>query len=168
MTPLSIDRNLSRREFGKQLKAALAAEWPHVKWSVRADRGSAWEWVNVYWEFGPTWERVREFTANTEPQDSEIETDYAGSGWKLALARSIPDTVLEEVARALCEANGVGFHDIDQQHLYGPEDPEDTERLGTRVHMLVSGTEWPAGKVFDGVDSTFGYLTFRDEKENQG
>ena len=154
MTPLSIDRNLSRREFGKQLKAALAAEWPHVKWSVRGYRGSAREWVNVYWEFGPTWERVREFTANT--------------GRKLTLTRSIPDTVLEEVARSLREANGVEFRDIDQQHLYGPEDPEDTERLGTRVHMLVSGTEWPAGKVFDGVDSTFGYLTFRDEKENQG
>ena len=154
MTPLSIDRNLSRREFGKQLKAALAAEWPHVKWSVRGYRGSAGEWVNVYWEFGPTGERVREFTANT--------------GRKLTLTRSIPDTVLEEVARSLREANGVEFRDIDQQHLYGPEDPEDTERLGTRVHMLVSGTEWPAGKVFDGVDSTFGYLTFRDERENQG
>ncbi|MFZ2503674.1 MAG: LPD29 domain-containing protein [Nocardioides sp.] len=50
--------DISTKDTAAMLRRALRAAWPTVRFTVRMDRGSAYGWLHVSWEDGPTTSQV--------------------------------------------------------------------------------------------------------------
>jgi hypothetical protein len=66
------------RDRAKQFRTMLKQSFPGVKFSVRCDTGTAWNWIAVKWEDGPTKEAVRELIGHLH-KDLTIERKYSAN-----------------------------------------------------------------------------------------
>lgn len=53
-------RYISTTDTAKEVRKALRAQWPGVKFSVRKGTGTGSAWIRVSWEDGPRYEDVRQ------------------------------------------------------------------------------------------------------------
>jgi len=72
-----------RNDFNKALRKALKVKYPSIKFSVRGSTGTAYGYIHITWEGRLTRDDLREFLMPWDVQDSDVITDYAGSGYKL-------------------------------------------------------------------------------------
>ena len=73
----------NRSEFNKALRQALKAKFPNIKFSVRGNTGTAYGYIHIMWEGRLERQELGEFLRPWDVQDSDVMTDYAGSGYKL-------------------------------------------------------------------------------------
>jgi hypothetical protein len=64
------------RERAKQFRQMLKASFPGTKFSVRCDTGTAWNWITVRWEDGPSASEVRELIGCLH-EELTIERKYS-------------------------------------------------------------------------------------------
>lgn len=107
MTPTAVDatnaRRLDVKETAAHLRGALRREFPGVKFSVRMDRGSAYGWLSVAWNDGPTLRAVQAVTRRYESSRFDgMDDGYRPTGNLLVIDG--------EVVRPACR--GASLHRI--------------------------------------------------------
>lgn len=66
------------RERAKQFRQMLKGNWPGTKFSVRCDTGTAWNWISVRWEDGPSAADVKGLLGPLH-SDLTIERKYSAA-----------------------------------------------------------------------------------------
>jgi hypothetical protein len=77
-------RELPRAEFTKFLKRELRKALPGRAIRVRGSTGTAWSWINIE-SPDASYEEVRAVVGQWDTPDSDIQSDYFGSGYKLSI-----------------------------------------------------------------------------------
>lgn len=85
----------SVKETAAALRKELRATFPGVRFSVRMDRGTAYGWLSVSWEDGPTDEQVREITRGYQSESwSGMDECYHHIPPQLVMIDGVPTEVV--------------------------------------------------------------------------
>jgi hypothetical protein len=140
---------------GRNIRAELARVYPGTAFSVKTDYGHAY----VRWELGPTQHEVKallgkyeEWTREQDGEETEERiqqraehaavTRLIGGLRYISESRSIPQPIIEAVAKLLCEHKGIEFKGLDQKGLVDGESPGD--HLSDWAWRLCHRTSWPS------------------------
>lgn len=149
----------------KNLKRELQAAFPGVRFSVRSEGFSMGDAVRVSWTCGPTVDEVKALTGKYERgsfNGMEDIYEYDSSAYGDAVGRVLgrtkyvtedreyPAGARDEVARLLCEAQGVEFNGHHTRGVFGDHDCEDA---GTYAYRMLYVASWPVGAELVGIES---------------
>lgn len=149
---------------GCNIRNELALKFPGTKFSVTTEYGS----VRVYWELGPTDERVKDvigkyemwgYSTDGAPEDEELKqkriehraiNTIVGGVRYLSTSRHIPPMTYNEVCKLLCEHLKIEFKSPQQHGTVEGEQPGD--ELGDYAYRLLRKTDWPAGATIKNIE----------------
>lgn len=145
------------------LKAQLARAFPGVKFSVKSESYSGGDAIRVHWDCGPTIKEVEAISGQYQEGSFDgmtdcynydrdnVWTDVFGGAKYVTESRSFPDSLYEQVGRALCALQHLQYDGQHTRHLLGTSDNKD---LSSHVHGLLHATTFPIGATFRGVEHT--------------
>lgn len=72
---MSTITDISTKDTAAMLRSALRAAYPGVRFSVRMDHGTAYGWISVTWEDGPTMSEVSELAGRYQSRRFDRQDD---------------------------------------------------------------------------------------------